>query len=84
MYINWLGLHNGDTLQFFHFFFICLKNIVDSVYHLLFGYQLCNSYRINAWFFTLTYQFRKEWIALDSDLEIISYIIGLRKLLATK
>lgn len=84
MYINWLGLHNGDTLQFLHFFFICLKNTADSAYHLPPGYQLRNSYRTNAWLFTFTHQFRKEWIALDSDLEIISYIIGLRKLLATK
>lgn len=84
MYINWLGSHNGDTLQLLHFLFICSKNIADSAYHPLSGHQLRNSYRINAWLFTPTYQFRKEWIALDSDLEIISYIIGLRKLLATK
>lgn len=84
MYINWLGLHNGDTLQLFHFSLICSKNIADSAYHPPPGYQLRNSYRTNARFPTFTYQFRKEWIALDSDLEIISYIIGLRKLLATK
>lgn len=84
MYINWLGLHNGDTLQFSHFSLICPKNTVDSAYHLPPGHQLRNSYRTNAWLSTLTHQFRKEWIALDSDLEIISYIIGLRKLLATK